>query len=117
LGKPLKLAVYLGVFAFTALTAIQFCGWIFGCGCHAMWLDGAAHCNIHHKTGPHCPWCTHGGAGFVISMVPVFGAQAWAVFRAGDWGWKTRLGLALVSYPLVGGILGAIVAWVQGYWN
>lgn len=117
MGKPLKAAMYLGVFAFTAAFAINFCGMLFQCGCESPWFGAADHCNIHQPVGPHCPWCTHGGMGFVFSMVPVFVTQAWAVFRGGEWSWKTRLVIALASFPVVGGILGGIVGWIQGYWN
>jgi hypothetical protein len=117
LGRPLKAGLYLAVFAFTAALAINFCGTIFQCGCQSMWQASAAHCNIHNKTGPHCPWCTHGGIGFVVSMVPVFLVQAWIVFRNAAWNWQRRLAGALVAFPVVGGILGAIVGWLQGYWN
>jgi len=109
--------MYLGVFVFTAAFAINFCGTLFQCGCQSFWAGSAEHCNIHHRAGPHCPWCTHGGTGFVLSMVPVFLTQAWAVFRTADWSWKTRLVIALGSFPVVGGILGGIVGWLQGYWN
>lgn len=80
-------------------------------------MGSAAHCNIHHQTGPHCPWCTHGGSGFVLSMVPVFGTQAWAVFRPGEWSWKRRLLIALAAFPVVGGVLGGITGLLQGYWS
>ena len=109
--------MYLGVFAFTAALAINFCATLFQCGCQSFWGGAATHCNINHATGPHCPWCTHGGAGFVASMVPVFFVQGWAVFRPGLWSWKTRLVIALASFPVVGGSLGGIVGWMQGYWN
>ena len=115
--KPLKIALYTAVFTFTALFAISFCGWLFGCGCQYLWGAGADHCNIKNHHGPHCPWCTHGGIGFVASMVPVFALQAWLIFRNASWSWVYRLFLALLSFPLVGGILGAIVGWLQGYWN
>lgn len=117
MGKPLKALLYLGVFAGTALLAIDFCGWFFQCGCQSVWLGSADHCNIHNRVGHHCPWCTHGGTGFVVSMVPVFAVQAWAIFRSADWGWRTRLFLAIAAFPAVGGILGGIVGWLQGYWN
>ena len=117
MGKPLKLAMYLGVFAFTAVFAINFCATLFQCGCQTIWQASAAHCNVHHPAGPRCPWCTDGGMGFVVSMVPVFLAQGWAVFRTADWSWKTRLLIALGSFPVVGGILGGIVGWLHGYWN
>lgn len=115
--RPLKWGLYLGVFAFTALLAINFCGTLFQCGCQSAWSAAAAHCNIHQAHGPHCPWCTHGGAGFVAGMVPVFLVQAWAVFRPGTWGYLTRLAVALVAFPVVGGVLGGTVGWMQGYWS
>lgn len=115
--KPLKAALYLGVFVFTAIFAINFCATLFQCGCQGMFGLAATHCNINNHGARHCPWCTHGGVGFVVSMVPVFLVQAWVIFRSGDWGWKTRLLMALAAFPIVGGILGGIVGWLQGYWN
>ena len=109
--------MYLGVFVFTAAFAINFCATLFQCGCQSFWAGSADHCNIHHRVGPHCPWCTHGGMGFVGSMLPVFLVQAWAVFRTADWSCPTRLAVAIGSFPVVGGILGGIVGWWQGYWN
>ena len=32
-------------------------GVLFRCNCTWPWAGGAAHCNIHHATGPKCPWC------------------------------------------------------------
>lgn len=115
--KPLKAALFLGVFAFTAALAINFCNLVFQCGCQSIWAAADAHCNIHHKHGPHCPWCTHGGAGFVVSMVPVFIAQGWFTLRNNSWSWKQRLFASLAAFPLIGGVLGVIVGWSQGYWN
>ena len=109
--------MYLGIFAVTAALSINFCAMLFQCGCQSFWAGADAHCNIKNHVGPHCPWCTHGGTGFVVSMVPVFFAQGWAVFRIADWSWKTRLLIALGSFPLIGGILGGVVGWLQGYWN
>lgn len=117
MGKPLKWGLYAGVFAVTAALAINFCGLLFQCGCESAWGAAAAHCNIHNAKRPHCPWCTHGGAGFVAGMVPVFLVQGWAVFRGGDWNWIKRLAAALIAFPVVGGLLGVIVGLMQGYWN
>lgn len=115
--KSLKTALFLGLFSFTAVFAINFCATIFQCGCQFIWAAGSDHCNIHHATGPHCPWCTHDGVGFLASMVPVFLTQAFFSFRNNDWSWKYRLSAGLAAFPIVGGILGAIVGWFQGYWS
>lgn len=117
MGTKLKFALFAAVFAVTCAFAVDFCNFVFSCGCQSMWLAGSDHCNIHHRTGPHCPWCTHGGAGFVISFVPVFFTQGWVVFRQGGGGWKSRLLIALGAFPVIAGGVGALVGWVQGYWN
>lgn len=34
-----------------------YCGLLFRCHCTFPWAGGAAGCNIHHASGPKCPWC------------------------------------------------------------
>mmetsp|Transcript_72810 Transcript_72810/g.193494 ORF Transcript_72810/g.193494 Transcript_72810/m.193494 type:complete len:160 (+) Transcript_72810:116-595(+) len=34
-----------------------YCGLLFRCACTWPWAGGAAGCNIHHASGPKCPWC------------------------------------------------------------
>ena len=34
-----------------------YCGLLFRCHCTWPWAGGSAHCNVHHATGPKCPWC------------------------------------------------------------
>jgi hypothetical protein len=117
LRKPLKFALFAGLFSFTAVFAINFCATLFQCGCQFLWAAGADNCNINHATGPHCPWCTNGGAGFLVSVVPVFFVQGFLAFRNNAWDWKKRLLAGLAAFPVVAGILGGIVGWFQGYWN
>lgn len=104
-------------FGLTATFAIQFCGLLFGCGCGPLWAQAATHCNIHQHGAKHCPWCVQGGWGFVVSMVPVFTTQAWTAFTRRPFGLFLRAALSLLAVPVVGGILGALVATYQGYWN
>lgn len=115
--SPVKWALFLSVFALTAATSINFCATLFGCGCQGFLGAVADHCNIHNRVGPHCPWCTHGGAGFVVGMVPVFITQGWIVWRNNAWTLQIRALAALAAYPLLGGALGFLVGWLQGYWN
>ena len=108
------------VFGFAALLSgaflIDFCGWIYGCGCQSVWKVGALYCNIH--TGPkHCPWCTHGGVGFAVTGILVFGTQAWIAFRAAGPSLLVRLGMCIAAFPLVGGLVAYLVGSAQGYWT
>jgi hypothetical protein len=109
--------VLAAVLLCSAAFSINFCATLFQCGCDFFWTTSDAHCNIHHRTGPHCPWCAHGGAGFLISMLPVFVTQGWIVLRRKDWPLAWRIVLALISFPLLAGAIGLIVGWLQGYWN
>ena len=48
-----------------------YCGLLFRCRCTWPWAGGAAHCNIHHASGPRCPWCN-------VRNTPLRGL-AWAI--------------------------------------
>ena len=42
------------------------CNLLFKCGCSWLWTTAAAHCNVHNAAPPHCPWCSHGAAGYYL---------------------------------------------------
>ena len=112
-----RLTVFLISAGLTGATLIDFCNAVYACGCQSFWAASGAHCNIHNATGKHCPFCTHGGAGFVFAGLLIFGAQAWIAFRAPGWTPWQRLAGALAAYPAMGGIGAAIAGWLQGYWS
>ena len=111
-----RLLVCCGILlAAEAVTVTAYCGLLFGCGC--TFMDGMAHCNVHHLQGPSCPWCSHGKLGFYI---PFAGMAAGAV--AGAWlGLRLRSRLWAGLLAGVAGYLaaGAVAAWIsariQGY--
>lgn len=35
----------------------KYCSILFRCRCTWPWAGGADACNVHHATGPKCPWC------------------------------------------------------------
>ncbi len=97
------------------------CALIFDCGCTAFWAGGAELCNAHHASGPRCPWCTHptAGATAFFGVVLAQGALIYgplpAVLSApGAW---TRFVAALVAFPAVAALLGAIHGSWYGYWG
>ena len=112
-----RLAVFVFCVALTGATLIDFCNAVYACGCKSFWSGADEHCNIHHATGKHCPFCTHGGIGFVFTALLIFSAQAWISFRAPKWTWWQRLGGGLAAYPVLGGLGAALVGLSQGYWS
>ena len=101
----------------TCAFIIDFCAVVYGCGCQSWWKASADHCNIHNPTGKHCPWCTHGGSGFVVGALGIFGAQGWFCFAKRTWNWPKRLLASVLSFPVVGTVAAIIVGMWQGYWS
>jgi hypothetical protein len=59
--KKSQIALLLAVaISGTTIFMTPLCGFLFQCGCVWNWTGGSSQCNIHHSTGPHCPWCASG---------------------------------------------------------
>jgi hypothetical protein len=111
------IAIFACTAGVAAFFAIDFCNLIYQCGCQGVLGAGAAHCNIHdHQAARHCPWCTHGGVGFVAAMTPVFAAQGWLAFTRRPFDWRQRLLGGWLAFPLLGGIGALLVGMSKGYW-
>lgn len=113
-GRVVLLACGL---VFAAVLFLDLCDLIFDCGCRALWMGAAAQCNIHHTHPPHCPWCTAGLWGLVVPFGSIATAQAVVAFYPGRERWRLRLGLVLVAFPAVGGLVGLAFGLVSGYWG
>jgi hypothetical protein len=109
------------VFAFaaipTAAFSINFCAWIFGCGCKSWWSGAAAACNIHLAHAKHCPWCIYGGQGFKVAFILILAAQAAVSFGLPRISWTFRLVLALAAFPLIGATVAVIYGSISHYWS
>ncbi|MCX6587035.1 MAG: hypothetical protein NTX13_10720 [Acidobacteria bacterium] len=112
-----KIAIFACTAGVAAFFAIDFCNLVYQCGCQGMLGTGAAHCNVHdHLAAKHCPWCTHGGVGFVAAMTPVFATQGWLAFTRRPFGSRQRLLGGWLAFPVLGGIGALLVGLSQGYW-
>ncbi len=99
----------------TSLLFINYCDLIFRCGCTWLWAGADAHCNIHAPRGRHCPFCIKGyGVGVWTVMVL---AQAGVVYARTEWGWRVRLLLALLAFPITGTVLAVVLGLWTGYWS
>lgn len=109
--------VFLVAAGITSLFFINFCNLVYRCGCRSYWNGAAQACNVHHSTGPRCPWCVHGYSGAAIPFGSVLIAQAAAALiprRLSVW---ARLAAALLAFPAVGGVAALVFGWLTGYWS
>lgn len=104
----LFLAIFSAVVVTTFITLLPVCNLIFTCGCT---LTGPAHCNIHHLSGPRCPWCAHENGVFAAAYgLIVIGVAASIITglkmsgRRG--GFILAYAAGLIGYVLSAGIVG-----------
>jgi len=116
--KPLGRGLIFAAAAIpTAAFSINFCAWIFGCGCRAWWAGATAACNIHMHGAKHCPWCIYNGQGFCVAFLLILAAQATISFLPGKLAWSPRLLIALATFPAIGAVVAVIYGWVSRYWS
>ena len=101
----------------TAAFSINFCAWIFACGCRAWWAGASTACNIHMHGARHCPWCIYDGQGFRVAFGLILAAQAAISFLPGKLAWPPRLLIALAAFPAIGAVVAVVYGWMSGYWS
>src|SRR5947209_14516645 len=84
---------------------INFCSWIYRCGCTSWWSGAAEHCNIHMAGVKHCPWCSHGSSGFTIVLVLILIPQLVLLFWPVQANWRLRLLPSFLVFPAWGSII------------
>lgn len=101
-------------FSITSLFFINLCNLIFRCGCRSLWNGADAACNIHAAHGHHCPWCSHGIAGYAIVFILMCIPQlAVSLTR---WSFAVRLTAAIALFPLAGSGIALMFGWIDSYW-
>ncbi len=101
-------------FAVTCLFFINFCNLIFQCGCRSLWAGADVACNIHAASGHHCPWCSHGVAGYAIEMILMCAPQL--AISLARWTWLTRTLAAVAAFPVAGSGIALMFGWIDSYW-
>jgi hypothetical protein len=109
-----RIAPFLISFAVTCVFFIDFCAWVFGCGCTHLWAGADVACNIHAAHGHHCPWCSHGYAGYAIAMAAMCAPQ-FAIAMFSRWNFAARTLAAVALFPIAGYITARIFAWADLY--
>ena len=111
-----RLSSFLVSFGITSTFFINFCAWVFQCGCRALWAGAAAACNIHAQQGRHCPWCRHGYAGYTAVMTLLCAPQL-AFSLWSRWNWPVRTLVAVALFPAIGLLLALGMGWLEQYWR
>jgi hypothetical protein len=112
-----KWLIFLVAAAATCILFINFCNFVFGCGCTWLWAGAADHCNIHHHGPRQCPWCRYSTAGQLGVWLGMVIPQAIVSFWPARWRWPLRLSLALAAFPAAGTLIALITGTIAGYWN
>ena len=110
-----RLACLATALAITQTLFIQYCDFLFDCGCQPLWADRADRCNIHSPVPPHCPWCLDGGASGRWANVAIVVAQVLLSLVPGSFG-AFRAASVFLAFPIVGGLGGLVAALLSGYW-
>jgi hypothetical protein len=115
-GTLTRISPFLISFAVTCAFFINFCSWIFQCGCRSLWAGADMACNIHAMHGRHCPWCSHGHAGEAMIMLGLCAPQL-AVVMFTRWSWMARTLAAIGMFPAAGSAIALIFGWIDSYWR
>ena len=99
----------------TLLFFLNLCHLLFQCGCRSLWNGAAIFCNIHSPGVPHCPWCSYGWRGFLLTVAIILAVQAGILYAPSKISQKTRWLLSLVAFPVAGTIIGFLFAVFSGY--
>jgi len=94
---------------------INFCNFVFQCGCKSLWAGAAMACNIHAAHGRHCPWCAHEKAGYAVLALMLL-PQILISLQSSRSPW-IRLAAAIVAFPAVGGVAALALGLWDGYWS
>jgi hypothetical protein len=103
--------------AVTLTFFINFCHWVFQCGCRSLWNGADIACNIHTPDERHCPWCSHGELGYygvlALMLIPQVLSGIYWIGKP----WWMRLAFCLLWFPVAGGLAALAFGWWDGYWT
>lgn len=115
MNRTLGIAVIAIVF--TSVFFINFCDLVYACGCRSLWDGADAHCNRHAPAhAKHCPFCSHGDAGYALFFGGIVLPQLAVVRALRDRGWIPQLSAGLATFPIAGGLMALAVGLLDGYW-
>lgn len=115
--RPAIKALFLIPPALSALLLIDLCSLLFRCGCRPMWAGASEYCNIHVAGVHHCPWCSHGMAGYVGVLLLVLIPQVVLSFYPIGWSWRKRFIVSLSVFPAAGTVVALAFGFADGYWT
>ena len=112
-----RLAIFFAASIVTSVLFINFCNFVYQCGCESLWAGAADHCNIHDPQSRHCPWCTIGTTGTAAIWACIVAVQALVAFRWPGLGLWPRAIFVLLAFPVTGAVLALLTGLARGYWR
>jgi hypothetical protein len=104
------------VFAISMATVLPLCQLSFRCGCTLM--HGERDCNVHERSGAHCPWCEGGARAFLPGYAAAMAGAALAMM-GGLKRWNRSvwpaLGCGVAAYFLAMALATLVTAKVMHY--
>ena len=104
-------------FVLSSVFFINLCNLVYQCGCKSLWNGADEHCNVHARHGRHCPFCSHGNAGYGVIfsaiLLPQFGVAYFSRRRSA----VQQFGATVFSFPVFFGIVALTVGLLDGYWK
>lgn len=104
-----------GSWAASLALLYNLCDVLFRCGCTWAWAGADRACNVHHESPPHCPWCSHGWAGFLWVPAAILAAETLAIWGLRRKGTPARLLGAAIAFLVTGVAAGLVSALADGY--
>lgn len=112
-----RIGLFLAASIVTSVFFIDFCGFVYGCGCQSIWAGADSACNIHTHGVKHCPFCSIGLPGPVGVWALIVASQAGICFGVPGLGTVVRSIAAFAAFPVTGGILALVIGVFLGYWH
>jgi len=109
-----KCLIFLAGVVVSSVFFINFCAFVFQCGCQLLWSGADIACNIHRAGVRHCPWCEY-HSGWAYGAI--VGSQAIVAFWPKRISWWIRGVGALSAFPLTGSLMALIYGIRAGYWS
>jgi hypothetical protein len=111
-----RIVVALAGCVVTSAFFLDFCNFVYRCGCRSLWNGAAEACNIHSHGTHHCPWCSIGSAGALAVWLTVMIIQCLIAVRWTGLPVFLRLLLTLAAFPITGGLLALGLGLSLDYW-
>jgi hypothetical protein len=103
--------------ALTYAFILNLCHAVYRCGCRSWWNGAAEMCNVHQPGVRHCPWCSYGDWGGLLSLLLILIPQFTLSFWPASLSLPYRCAAVVGMFPIAGIVVALGYGWYAGYWR